>query len=214
MAGLMQRRMAGAGGMREMPEQRGSMMNGMPAGRGPMRQDGASEMEQEGQRRPATPEEQRLHDDFIGNALKVVYEPKTADHIVELLRGGEGNYPVESLAKVTAMVISTVKASAEQAGNQIPDEIVVRAAAKVTFDIGTALAPAAKLPEFNEQQIQGAFFRAMEMLREGREQGMPRQQGRSMESRAPSRIAPPGVFEQKPPAGMSGPLMNLPGTVR
>ena len=131
---------------------------------GPMRSGAA-------RRRKATPEEQRLHDDFVGNAIKTVYQPETARHIVALLSGGEGAYPVEELAKVTAMVISGVKASAEGAGREVPDAIVVRAAAKVASDIANELAPAAGLPKFEERQVQGAYFRAMEMLAEDRRAG-------------------------------------------
>ena len=118
------------------------------------------------ERRQPTEAEQRLFDDFVGNAIKLAYQPETADRIVELLRGGHAASPVECLAQVTAMVVGKVKESAEQGGNTVPDAIVVRCAAKVASDIGTEMAPAAGLPKFDDEQIHAAYFRAMEILRE------------------------------------------------
>ena len=148
----------------------GGLMPGrMPPGGGapPPGPEAAPGPEAQGrERRQPTEAEQRLFDDFVGNAIKLAYEPETADRIVDLLRGGPATSPVEGLAQVTAMVVGKVKESAEQAGNPVPDAIVVRCAAKVASDIGTEMAPAAGLPQFDDEQIHAAYFRAMEILRE------------------------------------------------
>ena len=150
MAGLMQGGMAPPGGM-----------NGAPATAMPP--EGA------GQRRKATPGEQRLHDDFIANAINVAYEPEFAKQVVKML-SDEEQPPAASLAQVIDMVVSKVKADAEGNGIEVPDAIVARAAAKVASSIATELAPAAGLGAIDQQQMHAAYYEAMERMAVARQQ--------------------------------------------
>ncbi len=110
-----------------------------------------------------SPEEQRIYDAFVNNAFSAIYDEKSLPSIIESLKG-DGN-PVEGLANTAVGVVVRVQDSAEQAGQALPDEVVFQAGAEILEDL-VELAEKAGVHEFTPEEIDGAWFQAMDLYRE------------------------------------------------
>ncbi len=122
-----------------------------------------------------TPEEQAQYDQFVDNALSAIYDEKSLPQIIENLKG-DGN-PVDGLANTAVGVVVRVQDSAEQAGQEIPPDVVFNAGSEILEDLAN-LAGKAGIHEFTPEEIEGAAFQAMDIYREmkGRDGGAERPQ--------------------------------------
>ena len=122
-----------------------------------------------------SPEEQKLYDQFVDNALSVIYDDKSLPSIIESLKG-DGN-PVDGLANTAVGVVIRVQDSAEKAGQEIPPDVVFHAGTEILEDLAE-LAGKAGVHEFTPEEIEGAAFQAMDLYREmkGRDGGEGRPQ--------------------------------------
>ncbi len=122
-----------------------------------------------------SPEEQQVYDQFVDNALSAIYDEKSLPQIIQSLRG-DGN-PIDGLANTAVNIVMRVKSSAEQAGQQISDDILLAAGGEIIEDLA-GLATTAGVHEYTPEEIEGALFQSMDIYREmtGRDGGENREQ--------------------------------------
>ncbi len=149
-----------------------------PAGRGPAPVPQAQvPVQSQGQREDpnVSPEEQKSYDQFVDNALSAIYDEKSLPQIIQSLRG-DGN-PMDGLANTVVNIVMRVKSSAEQAGQEISDDILLAAGGEIIEDLA-GLAATAGVHEYTPEEIEGAFFQSMDIYREmtGRDGGQNREQ--------------------------------------
>tara|TARA_R110000868_G_scaffold34552_10_gene124791 strand:+ start:4655 stop:5302 length:648 start_codon:yes stop_codon:yes gene_type:complete len=130
-----------------------------------------------------TPEEQAAYDKFVGNAMEIMYpqgqQAQVAQTIVAQLSGEQsdeaakmfaeaqpplGNTPIDNLAATTTMIVVTLEDSAAQSGADIPDEVVMHAGQEILEQLAD-IAEAANIHDFQEEELEGAFYRATDLYR-------------------------------------------------
>ena len=157
-----------------------------------------------GQARKASPEEQRTYEDFVGQLINVAYEEGTANMIASQLQNAQD--PVEAVANAAAIVVSRVASSAGE--NQVPvtRPMIVRATAELVGDIGKNMAESVGAQPLDDNQFQGAYLRAMDLL--GQQASQMRQGGGAeMPPGGPEAPAGPGMAAAGPPPAPGGGLM-------
>lgn len=110
-----------------------------------------------------SPEEQKLYEMTVRNALTLVYDEKAMPSILQSLQGG-GN-PVAGLADTAAMVMARVEESAAEAGQQLSGDILLHAGTEVLEDLAN-LAREAGVYEFSEEDTESALYQAMDRYRQ------------------------------------------------
>lgn len=118
--------------------------------------------EQAGGDESVSPEEQAKYEQFLDSALKVIYNVKTKEKILAGLGEGE---PVAALASIAAMVASRVTAAAVKAGDRIDPAIALGAMEEIIPDLAE-FASEAGAREFSQEEIDGAFIRAVDQYRD------------------------------------------------
>lgn len=125
-----------------------------------------------------SPEEQAIYDTVMKQAGKLIYgEGKVMPEIIESLKPGDaqptgdeqadaakGNPAVLSLANTATQIVSKLDASAKEAGQPIPDEVLYHAGSEVVSMLAE-VAEAAKLHDYSEEEINGAFLQAVDNYR-------------------------------------------------
>lgn len=139
----------------------------MPPPQGdPAMQEPAPEQvpDQASQGMQASPEEQKLYEDFVAHGMLLVYSPKMFEQVVKMLEGG--GEPQEGLARATALVVARVLAAAEKGQQQIPGDVVFHAGKELFEDLAE-LSGRAGIKDYGEDQdaLEGAFFKAADQLR-------------------------------------------------
>jgi hypothetical protein len=115
----------------------------------------------------ATPDEQRMYDTLVNKAYEVIYQGgKTNPQILKSLEGG--GEPVDGLANTTAMVMMRLEDAGERQGKKFPPDVMLHAGVEVLEDLAD-LAGQAKIHKFNEEEIQGATYQALDIYRATRQ---------------------------------------------
>lgn len=144
----------------------------MPQGMQPQRmQRGATDpMNTEGQESNVSPEEQQQYDMFVGNAYKLIFgDERRLQTILQSLKATED--PKLNLANATAQVVAAVEQSAAKAGVQLSGDVLLHGGAEIMESLAEA-AQKARIHDYNEDEMEGAFYQAVDMYREiGTQQG-------------------------------------------
>lgn len=145
-----------------------------------------------------SPEEQAQYDQFMGNALKLIYTPEgVRPEVLQALQaakgapaaaptgeqaeggqpeGGEGETPaakeqqqggnpaVLALAHAGVTIVSQLDDSARQAGKPISDDVLYHGGLDVLQELAE-VAQAAKIHDYSEEEITGAWAQAVDMYR-------------------------------------------------
>lgn len=144
----------------------GFAMGGQAEGRMQQRPGGPAmggdmpEMEEESN---VSPEEQEVYDQVVGNALKLISDPKTRSGILDTLKG-DGN-PREGLAMAAATVAKRVMDSASQNGVKVPGDVMLPAGQEIVEALAEVQANAG-IADLSEDEIEGAFLRGLDLFRE------------------------------------------------
>jgi len=107
-----------------------------------------------------TPEEQELYDQVVDNAYQIIYDPKTTENL--LSRISQSGNPVEGLASVAFMVVTTLENSADQAGMPIPQDVLFHAGIEILEEIAE-FAEEKGVHSFSDEEIEQALFSALDM---------------------------------------------------
>lgn len=118
-------------------------------------------MNMEGEEANVSPEEQATYDAFVGNAYKLI--EKARDGILSSLGASED--PKMNLANATAQVVMAVHQSAAKSGQQISPDVLFHGGAEIMETLAEA-AERAQIHNFTEEELEGAFFQAVDMYRE------------------------------------------------
>lgn len=163
----------------------------------------------------ASPDEQAAYDGLVNKAYELIYRGgKTNPQILESLKGaGE---PVDGLANTTAMVMMRLEDAAERQGKKFPPDVMLHAGVEVLEDLAD-LAGQAKIHKFNEEEIQGATYQALDIYRATRQKqgkldmgAIQQDFGQIMEANKAGRLNEllPGVEESAPAEEPSRGLMQ------
>lgn len=148
-----------------------------PAQQAPRQQDEAL---QPGE--PASPEEQAAYEEFINNAMETAttddreIEPGVAGNlqgeftpeVMQMFEGVEPplqNTPVEHLALTALVLVMYLDQAAKDQGIEISDEVLFNAGSEVV-DIVSSLGEAAGLRDYSEKELEGAWYRALDLYRQ------------------------------------------------
>ena len=114
-----------------------------------------------------TPEEQEQYDAFMQNALEVIYprgeDAQVAPNILNGLKATPDK-PLLALANTAVSMVVGLRDSAEKAGNPIGDDVLFHAGADLVAELAE-VAEAANIHEFSEEEIENAFYMALDLYR-------------------------------------------------
>ena len=111
------------------------------------------------------PEEQAQYDQFVDQALSVIYDEKSMPQIIESLKGN-GN-PVDGLANTVVNVVTRVQDSAEKAGQALSPDVLFHGGTEILEDLA-GLSEKAGIHKFSPEEVEGALFQAMDLYREAK----------------------------------------------
>lgn len=117
-----------------------------------------------------SPEEQALYETTVLNALAIIYagdDEKPAPKVIEALSASEN--PIMNLATAAVSIVTYLVQSAKEHGSPIPDEILYHAGTAIVEELA-AIAEREGIHEFTEEQIEQAFYQALDMYRTAGEQ--------------------------------------------
>lgn len=116
---------------------------------------------------PASPEEQAAYERFVANAMELVYNEKgnyaALRTVLDRLRAAED--PIEGLASVATYVFMALVKSAAGKGVQITPDVMMQGGFDIIADLAD-LSKRAKIHTYTEEETEGAYYRAADMVRE------------------------------------------------
>lgn len=136
-----------------------------------------------------TPEEQAEYDQFVNNALTLMYKGgedggEVRPELLQALKvdandqgepGKGGNPAIMSLAQAAVTIVSQLDDSARKAGKPVSDDVLYHGGVAVIEELGE-IAAAAKIHDYTEEDMTGAFAQALDLYR-----GKAIQDGRTSE---------------------------------
>jgi hypothetical protein len=133
---------------------------------------------------PATPEEQAMYDEYVENAMEIIYpQGEQAQVSPQVLAGLKGEWPPEitemmaaldpplstepldNIAATAVVLTMMLEGSAATAGQPMPDEVIWHGGAEIVeelVDLGEDLG----LFELGEEEVEQAFYRATDIYRQ------------------------------------------------
>jgi hypothetical protein len=79
-------------------------------------------------------------------------------------QAGKGNPAVLALANTAVQIVSKLDASAKEAGAPIADDVLYHAGSEIVGMLAE-ISEAAKIHDYSEEEIQGAFYQAVDLYR-------------------------------------------------
>lgn len=164
-------------------EQRGLMPRREPApgGGDPMPEQGAppqQQPEQGAEEGQASPEEQALYEQTLDNALRLIYSEQTFPQAMKRMKAAvDAGTPQEAVAGIVAMAFGRVDKSARENGQELGRQLVLEAMAELVADLAET-AEKAGLHDFSQEEIDGAFYRAVDQFRQQKQEAGEIDQGR------------------------------------
>jgi len=132
---------------------------------------GTAGVDDDGERPNVSPEEQAQYEEFVANAMEIIYprgeEGAVSPQVIEQLSAGDDR--IEALAQTAVQLTIAVEDSAEKAGPQLDDSVVMHGGIAILEELAE-IAEAAKVHDYSEDEMQGATYRAMDLYRELGEQ--------------------------------------------
>jgi hypothetical protein len=109
-----------------------------------------------------TPEEQEIYETFVSQAQMAIYTPETTTAFLKVVKAAKD--PVSELGKFAANVAFRVVQAAQDSGVDIDDEIVLQGGAEIVEAL-VEVSEEGGGPEFEPDQIDGAFYAAADEYR-------------------------------------------------
>lgn len=164
------------------------------------------------------PDEQRAYEQFVGNAMQIVYSEQAMPRILQAISAARQQNPVEGLANAVAMVMTRLEDSAAQSGAEVSQDVRAAAAKEIVEQIAELAGPkGADIHEFTQEELGEAYWAASNLYNNARaaqQQGQQGQQGQQQRGRQQGQRQPtPGPRGQRRPdaqqaGGGSGGLLN------
>jgi hypothetical protein len=108
-------------------------------------------------------DEQAAYDQFVGNALMLIYDEKSMPSVVKMLEGN-GN-PKEGLAGAAVSIVQRLHESATNAGREIPGDVMLHGGLQIVEELAELQADAG-IAKLAAGEVEGAYYRALDMYRE------------------------------------------------
>lgn len=140
-------------------------MTGLLQGPGMPRTNTGMEPSADGEN--VSPEEQAQYENFVSNGMELVYNEQTMPALMQSI--ATASSPVEGLSNALVMVVSRLEESAKQNNAQIDGEVMMHGATEISEAL-VELAEAAGIHQFTEQDMEGAFYSAVDRYRESKQQ--------------------------------------------
>src|SRR5436309_1133861 len=120
--------------------------------------------EDEEQQPNVTPEEQAQYDQFVKNGMSILYteDGKIPPEVLNRLSRGK---PAAALAQTGVWLVSMLENSAKQSGKQI-DPAVLMHGGKELFEQLATISQTAHIHRFDQKELDGAWYSALDMYRE------------------------------------------------
>ncbi len=112
-----------------------------------------------------SPEEQQQYNQFVQNGMQLLY---TKDGKIEpevMKRLSTGKKPMDTLAQTAVWLVMMLEQNAKQKGVEISDDVIMHGGRELfeqLADIDSKLG----VHDFNQGEIQGAWYNALDMYRE------------------------------------------------
>lgn len=163
------------------------------------REDRGGETERAPQRQAsggASQPEQAAYNEFVRNAMKIIYN---RDMIPKILQGIRSDNPVQGLANVVGLVMKRVDDAATKAGRQMTPKVRA-AAAKEVLEMVAELAgqQGAGIHDFTKEELGAAYQMASQIFNGAGGQAAPQEQ--QQQQQGPPQTQPPAPAQQ-PGAG-------------
>lgn len=138
---------------------------GYPAGQGLMKKqpEQSAAAVDDGPAPNVSPEEQAQYEQFVLTAVNFIGQPEVTPAIVQRLQATED--PVSNLANAALMVVKRVEDAAAKKGEQINPDVLLHGGEAVVSEIADFAAEVG-LVDFTQEQIDGAFYQAVDQYRE------------------------------------------------
>lgn len=114
-----------------------------------------------------SPEEQAEYDAFVTNGMQLIYNEQLMPQLLERIEGG-GN-PIEGLANAAALVVMRLEDSAEGQGQAISNDVKFHGGTELMEQLAE-LAEAAGIHEYSEEEVESAFYLALDTYRSTRQE--------------------------------------------
>lgn len=117
-----------------------------------------------------TPEEQAEYDQFMENALTLIYgDGQVRPEVLQALQVGEQqpngpNPAILALAQTAVTIVSKLDDSAREAGKPVSDDVLMHGGEAVVEELGE-VSEAAGIYDYSEEELTGAFQQAIDMYR-------------------------------------------------
>ncbi len=111
----------------------------------------------------ASEEEQDQYNQIVSNAMKLMYDERSMPGTLKGLQGD--GVPIEGLAVTAFNITKRVTDSARQNGIQISPDVLYQAGAEIVEELAD-LQKEAGIAALSQEQINGAFLRAVDMYRD------------------------------------------------
>lgn len=109
----------------------------------------------------ASPEEQAVYERFVARAVLAIYDDAAMPQVLEMLKSGDT--PKDGVARAAAVITMRVKDAAEKAGQDV-SEVLMPAGAEIVETL-VELSEAAGIGEFSPEDLEGAFYLAVDHFR-------------------------------------------------
>lgn len=111
------------------------------------------------------PEEQSQYNAFVENGMKVLYREDGSVEPEVLKRLSTGNKPIDTLAQTAVWLVMMLEQSAKKKGQPLSDDVIMHGGKELLEQLSD-LDDVAGLHTFKQAEIQGAWYKALDMYRE------------------------------------------------
>lgn len=117
-----------------------------------------------------SPEELQIYQTLMNQVSRIVFDEKVFQTILtQIQEGTKTQTPFLGLATVVANALLKIKMDSIKAKFDIPDKLLLKACAELVGDLAS-IAVENKVFQFTQEMVDGAYLRAVDMLREGMQQ--------------------------------------------
>lgn len=154
--------------MRQNPQRREPVTMDGEFSEQPRRAPGGRQQEPSQEQQPnVTKEEQQAYNQFVANGMMLIYDEKSMPATLQMIQG-DGN-PIEGLGNALANVVMRIEDSAKDKGVEMDPDVMYHGASELLEQM-VELAEQSGVAEFSEEQMESAFYYALDRYRTTRQQ--------------------------------------------
>lgn len=113
-----------------------------------------------------SPQEQQQYDAFVKNGMQIIYTPDGKVNPEVVKRLSTGKKYMDTLAQTSVWLVMMLEQNAKQAGTDISDDVVMHGGREL-FEQLLEVDEALGIHKFKEAEVQGAWYQALDLYRDG-----------------------------------------------